>query len=172
MPYAQLPNSQSIPAQGAPVAYPAGELRGIGGWLMFLVLCLTIFGPIASFFFIVYLLASAGEVSDTHPEIVSFVTVLLLLVLANAILGLVVGVRLWKVRSGAATRAKQYFLFGSTAFSVISGFLPVFMLPPAEQIPQAVPAAFVRTAIGVGFSILWYFYFTKSRRVAATFPQG
>jgi magnesium-transporting ATPase (P-type) len=172
MPYAQLPNAQAFPVQGLPGAYPTGELRGIGGWLMFLVLCLTIFGPIASFFAVIYLLASAGEVSNTHPEIVSFITVLLLLILANAIWGLVVGVRLWKVRLGAATRAKQYFLWGSTAFSVITGFLPVIMLPPADQVDQAVPAAILRSAIGVGFAILWYFYFTKSRRVANTFPQG
>jgi hypothetical protein len=172
MPYAPSPYAQPYPPQGAPATFPPRELRGIGGWLMFLVLCLTIFGPVISLFFVILLLVGAGSVGNTQPEIARFALVLSLLIIPYSVWGLMAGTGLWKMRPGAATRTKQYLLYGSIPFSIITNFLPLLMLPPSDQNAQALAGAVVGSVIGVGLALAWNAYLSKSRRVAATFPQG
>jgi hypothetical protein len=171
-PSISIAQPQPYAVQTAAAALPVRELKGVGGWLMFLVLCLTIFGPTAALFFVIFLLVEAGAVSSAHPEVVTFAILLSVLVIGYSVWGLMVGTALWKMRPGVVIRARQYLLWGGIPFSIISSFLPVIALPPADQVDQAVPTAFIKSAIGVALVLVWNAYFSKSRRVAATFPRG
>lgn len=170
-PYAQPPYGQAYQAPGAATQFPQPELKGVGGWLLFFVVCLTILGPLASLFVVVFMLIGAGSLANTHSELLGFAVINALLIIPYSVWGLMVGTGLWKARAGAARHAKQYLLWGSIPFAIIINLLPLG-LPPADQTDQANASAAIGIIVGVGVALIWRSYLTKSRRVANTFPQG
>ena len=82
-----------------------------------------------------------------------------------------VGVRLWSKQQGAVKTAKIYlivfFLHG-----VITGFLPFMAELPNNSVvlSQVSIDAFQSVMSSGTFSLVWYSYLSKSRRVKNTFP--
>ncbi|HUK30394.1 MAG TPA: DUF2569 family protein [Candidatus Acidoferrum sp.] len=164
-PSAQYPYAAAIgPAPAAPV--------GVGGWLMFFVLCLTVFGPLLSLFSLIVLLIAAGELASQRPEFITYAVVEALLIVPTTVWGLMVGVSLWKARPGAVRRAKQFLLFVYMPATFLVSVLPFLFLPPADRVDTAGTTAVTTIIIDVAFTLIWRSYLTKSRRVAATYPQG
>jgi hypothetical protein len=139
---------------------------------MFLVLCMTIFGPLLSLFFVVFLLIGANMISKTSPEIEPFALAYAFVLAISTVWGLVSGVALWKVQPGAVGRAKKYLLYGAIPSVLILNFLPYVFLTPAERGANEGASSVIWIVIFVGWFFAWHSYLTKSRRVAATYPQG
>ena len=92
---------------------------------------MTIFGPLLSLFFVVFLMIGANVLSKTSPEIESFALAYAFVLIISTIWGLVSGVALWKVQPGAVGRAKK-ILYGAIPSVLILNFLPYVFLTPAE----------------------------------------
>jgi len=175
------------PAPQYPQAYPAGypvaanpyaaPFRatppvGVGGWLLFLILCLTIFGPLLALFFVVFLLIGAGIISKTNPDIIRFAIVYAILVIASSAWGLVSGISLWKVQPGAVRRTKFYFVCGAIPAAFLINIIPFLLLAPSERVTNEARSSVIWIVIYTAWFLSWHAYLRKSRRVDATYPQG
>jgi hypothetical protein len=139
---------------------------------MFFVLCLTVFGPLFSLFSLIILLIAAGAAASQHPEFVTYAVVEALLIVPTTVWGLMVGVSLWKVRPGTVRRAKQFLLYVYLPATFLVSIIPFLILPPADRAETAGTSAVSTIVVDIAFTLIWHSYLTKSRRVAATYPQG
>jgi hypothetical protein len=164
--------AQGFPQQGYAMPGPAVFLQGVGGWLMFFIVCLTIIGPLIALFTVVILLMGAGANVNSDSTLASLFAVFALLIIPYTVWGMFIGIALWKIRPGAVRQAKQYLIWGSIPFAFLFNLLPFMVLPPWHRGAQLAPSAFTSIAISVALALAWNSYLTKSRRVAITYPQG
>lgn len=129
--------------------------RGVGGWLLFFCVSLTILAPLN-----ILMRASAGW-RLTSPYLLSDLGVLY---------GMVVGAALWLTRPISLMLLRIYFMIaGATAvlsvLNLVSAALRAhksfFLLP-----------TFTPTFSAVGFLLLWFAYFRKSARVRNTYGSN
>lgn len=147
-------------------------LRGVGGWLMFFVICITILGPLCSLFLVIVFLMAAGTTINTDSALSQLFAAFALVIIAYTVWGLFAGVALWKVRPGAVRQVKQFLMRGAIPFTFVFNLLPFLILPPSHRSDQLGSSAFGGIVFGVAYALIWNSYFTKSVRVANTYPQG
>lgn len=139
------------------------KYKGVRGWLLLFCIGLTILAPIRA---MVETSSSYKMFSDYFgrvPNLQAFWITLTLLNVGLTIYGVVVGVNLWRVRSGAVRDAKR-FLWCLLAFSAGALFLPILFGVPVASIAYVKPA-------GILAFFVWFFYLKKSKRVKATYPD-
>jgi len=162
-------SGQSDGSKSAPTAVPVVEQRvvaikdsttkknlvGIGGWLLFFCLALTVFSP---------LLAVAVGISQNYETIDWTFTIGL------TTYGIYTGILLWEKRKSAHTHIKIYFglLIMLSLVGILSAISLTTRAPDNTELMSAVQG-FVRVAIYVS---IWMSYLKKSRRVRATFGEG
>ena len=130
-------------------------MAGVGGWLLLLVLLLTVWNPAN------LALRAAASVStlDTRSTL-SLVFLALRLALAG--IGVAAGLALWLRRPGAVWLAKLAFvLFSLEAIVRLSTRLDFSSAPPGTRLPAALFAIFHNGA--------WFLYLQTSRRVRDTY---
>ena len=147
-------------------------LRGVGGWLMFLILSLTVFGPLAALFTLVFIFTATALAPTLPSSFVSYAIVEALVVVPYAVWGITIGVKLWKLRPNAVKSAKQFLTSGTIPFVVIVNLLPWILLSPELRTNQSGPNTVGSIIGGLGAALAWNAYLKKSRRVANTYPQG
>ena len=125
------------------------KYKRVGGWLLFFVLTLTIFSPIAT---IVQYILLPGELTIIG----------LIVTFSITCFGIYAGVALWKIRSNAIKIAKSY-LFVLLGYSILIGLLSFVDASLAGGHES------IRLLI---YFIIWYSYLTKSKRVAATYRKS
>lgn len=128
---------------------------GVGGWLFFFCISVTIFGS----------LVLIGQFLTLH-----FQNRLAELEAIRLLYGAIVGVFLWIERPIAILLLRIYF--GLLAVSYLLAFLNLTSIALARhttpfQIPQ-----FYSVLIAAGFSFLWFLYFRKSERVRNTYGRN
>ena len=131
-------------------------LQGVGGWLLFFCISLTILTPAV----FVNLL-----VSPRYPR-PTFTVISLAPLVARALLavyGIVIGVRLWLIRSNSP-RQTQTFLFVNLAISLVQA---VFGSLIHGNILVSIGGFLLEAA----YLFIWMLYFRNSRRVANTFQS-
>jgi len=133
-----------------------GQLYGIGGWLLFFCVSLTIISPAA----IVYFTAKSVIVSGralAGNEMFQLVNT------ALVVYGVIVGITLWRTRRGAVRQIKV-FLLVNAAVACIEAILgtALGLQPPVGVV------GYIAEILYLG---LWLLYFSNSRRVANTFPK-
>ncbi len=148
------------PGSGSPTAEAgtaSGGLRGVRGWLLFYCIVTTILAP----FFFVAQAASSGD------------TVVWLIHLVFAGLAIATGVSLWAVRRSALRLVKVFFI----------SMLCVALLPLIGSLIASLSHQGLTRATGVspaddgltsagqtfGYVATWWLYFSKSKRVKATY---
>jgi len=138
---------------------PKKELRGIGGWLLFFCLSLTILLPILHVYGLSLRDFSKGIGTEFWANVVAPAPVTLY--------GIVMGIMLWARRRNFLVHAR-IFLFLSMGLALAHGVGDL-----------ATGARWLTVAAGSIVNILyqglWLLYFAKSRRVANTFsaePNG
>ena len=125
------------------------ELKGIGGWLLFFCISLTVLSP----------LLTLARLGNSRFELGS------LFDLALAALGAVTGVMMWSVHPRAFVFLWIYF--GLTVGLQLLGIVSIFL---ANQGPDNEPMfPFIRGFISI---LIWFLYFKQSDRVQATFGRN
>ncbi len=159
----------SAPVDQAPTQSSDGP-TGVGGWLLFFCVALTILSPLLS----ISQMISGWEQSE--PAFSRFPTLKSVLIWENLgfsailIYGFIVGCMIWSGSSEGRNIARRYLLirlFGFIGVEVVAilimGDLPSEMV--AAGIGGVVGALFRE---GVYFTI-WWFYFKMSKRVRNTY---
>ncbi|MEN3369501.1 MAG: hypothetical protein V7609_1644 [Verrucomicrobiota bacterium] len=139
------------------------KYKGVRGWLLFFCIALTILAPIRALVEVSSSYKMLSYYFGRVPNLQAFWITLTLLNVGLTIYGVVVGVNLWRVRSGAVRNAKR-FLWCLLAFSVGALFLPILFGVPVASIAYVKPA-------GILAFFVWFFYLKKSKRVKATYPD-
>lgn len=144
--------------------------RGVGGWLLFFCIGLTILGPLASIASMFGQWNAAAPAFDRMPGLR---TVMLVESVGMSILVLVVfvvGILIWSGRPDGRTLARK-LLIGRVVWVVLVEGVALFLLRDASS---AAFAGAIGAVTGVLFRELIYFavwwrYFKKSVRVANTY---
>ncbi|MCX5769525.1 MAG: DUF2569 family protein [Candidatus Hydrogenedentes bacterium] len=154
--------SPSVPAVAGP--------KGVGGWLLFFCICLTIIGPIGY-------LATLGnaweETKDVVKDYPSFRTALLVTSIGCAILavyGIYIGCTIWGGSPNGRKLAKQFLLTSL----VVSIGLTLFCFFAIRYFPtvffNAMAVEYVKSTVGTCmWFFIWWSYFKKSKRVRNTY---
>jgi len=175
--------SQEDESLGAPVE-PQSEMpcqtaidvspKGVGGWLLFFCVGLTILAPVFSAYQII---TGWSAFEDTDP---AFRMVIVFEDTASVLLvafGVYVGANIWKGSVSGKKLARQFlvvWLLGTFSYEIIV-FL---MLAHLNSNGQLTSEAFVRAGtsmFGIFFRssvyfTVWWQYFNKSKRVQNTYP--
>jgi zinc-ribbon domain len=156
-----LPSSRGVGSYavaGDPQAIPAAhdaEIRGVGGWLLFFCVILTVLGPIAF----------VSDISGEH----FFLSVLRGLI---TIFAVVVGINLWSVSERALGLLRAYFAVAAVygllllAVTLFSAFAR-----PEQNLLESIGRPSFRL-LKLAFLAAWYAYFHSSRRVRSTYGSN
>lgn len=158
-------------------AYPSSanqEPSGIGGWLLFFILTMTVFGPAS---LIVAFLRSYRHTIEVfgralHPySHYLFYATEQLTGIALYAYAIFVGIQLWKSRLGAITRAKRFLLLFLLYHAVdfVMAVNIVWLMDGPGALGRYLPHALVRQARYLVYPAVWYWYLLKSKRVRNTF---
>jgi Protein of unknown function (DUF2569) len=162
----QLPPPPDISQGGAAVA-PAAmsattpsarpirkDLQGVGGWLLFFCVSITILTPAREF----NVLRLQLEAAEFHPATLAIVAI--------TVLGIVTGITLWTKSARAIAMVQVYFLVlgGLALFN-----LGVLLTAGGTDDDELLIVSHVRTLIYVA---IWAAYFRRSERVRATFGRN
>jgi hypothetical protein len=133
---------------------PAGELRGVGGWLLLFCVWIVIVDPLLELRVLPYL----RYISLNWTLPLSFAVV---------IYGMVTGIQLWRVRPGALVLLRVYFalVLALTLLTVGLMFYGTYLM----HVSLWSVFAWVRTAAFLG---IWVTYFRVSQRVRATYGRN
>ncbi|HET9365428.1 MAG TPA: DUF2569 family protein [Candidatus Angelobacter sp.] len=132
---------------GPPMRRP--DLKGVGGWLLFFCISLTLFAPVLM---LVRVWSGGFELEG-------------MIDLALTAFGVLVGIMVWNVHPRAFVLLWVYF--GLMALLLVLGIAGSFVASE-EQNPNEIMQLF-RALISI---IIWFLYFKKSDRVQATFGRN
>ncbi len=167
------PVGVSSPARTLPLAKPTAHLRGVGGWLAFLIVALMVIGPLRN---LVEAVNSFADAESQHPNLASvekwkdFKSAAWMVIFACCALSFVAGWRLWKsVDFDAVVFAKwAIWISGPAGAFVLGAFLPWMMFGSANP-DESFWGAFLG---GIVFAVIWTTYLSKSKRVEQTYTVG
>ena len=147
------------------------EPRGVGGWLLLFCFGQVLFGPLGAFQEILQLWKRIGP----HPfpvvrELADIIVSVIFLVTAY---GIIVGILVWKGKSCGRVLARQYLIVRIGVVLLISTSLiawgyNAFGPEAAQRIALEVVAP---GSLEIGTCLIWFAYFTYSRRVRNTFNK-
>jgi Protein of unknown function (DUF2569) len=158
------PSQQVVSAETtAPPQY-----RGIGGWLLFFIVSLTIITPA----FQGYIVYNECKLYRTMPSSLLF-SVLAVDWSMRAILivlGFYAGIQLWLVKRGAPRLAKTYLaaVFAQQVVLLLMGF---WIANKVAATPENIGSVIMEPLRSLIYVVIWYSYLNKSQRVAATYPD-
>ena len=144
--------------------------KGVGGWLFFLCLNLTVLFPLRTLGSLADSFGKSSRYFDRFPGLRAIAQIDALLSVGLIVFSIYAGVGLWSIRKGAVRTAKRYFLC-YLGYAFIAAALPFMAgLPSAAHDSLIFIAA--KSAGGglVSFSI-WYSYLNNSARVKATYES-
>ena len=135
---------------------PASRSRpDVGGWLLVLILLLTVWNPASL----------ALHAASTVANLSSRPTLSLVFLGARLLItgvGVAAGIALWLRRPGAVWLAKAVLvLFAVEAIARLSMRVDLATAPPGTRLPIAI--------VVIVHNAAWYLYLQRSRRVSATY---
>jgi len=147
--------------------------KGLGGWLVFFCVALTILGPLLSLGQMVTTWEQSEPAFGRFPSIKSAMILENFSLAALLVYGFIVGCIIWGGNPEGKKLAKQYLLIRLVAFFGIE-MVAIMMI---SDLPFEILAAGVGGVIGAGFRevlffLIWWFYFKKSKRVRNTYGDN
>ncbi len=164
----------AAPAATAQDADPQGKVqngpKGVGGWLFFFCVGLTIFGPLLSLFEMNFNWEAAKPAFHQFPSAKMAVEVENAGWVAVLIYGFVVGCKIWSGSPFGRKIAKQYLLIRLIVGTGIELIAILIMGNLPSDMHSTVLSYVMRSVFGEGvFFLIWWFYFKKSKRVRNTY---
>ncbi len=164
-----VPNTNPTVTTGTVLGGP----KGVGGWLIFFCVALTILGPLFSIGQMVSTWEESEPAFGRFPSIKSAMILENFGLVALLIYGFILGCIIWGGNPKCKKLAKQYLLIRLFGFFGIE--LVAIMI--IADLPSEVLAAGVGGVIGAGFRevlffLIWWFYFKKSKRVRNTYGDN
>ncbi|MBP8961976.1 MAG: DUF2569 family protein [Opitutaceae bacterium] len=165
-----IPNSAPSVVPGQPLIKSSDGPTGVGGWLVFFCVGLTILGPLFSFGQMVSGWEQAEPAFSRFPTIKSVLMWENLGSTAILIYGFIVGCMIWSGSPQGRAIARRFLLirlFGFIAVEVIAILI-------MGDLPSEVVTAGMGGVVGALFRegvyfTIWWFYFKKSKRVRNTY---
>jgi len=165
--------------QQAVVTYAAAQppalqnpLCGVGGWLLFYCICLTILAPLLT----LSNSLNAWNAAQAGFELLPLLkTISIIENVQNAFIvlyGMWVGIALWRAKPKAVAMVRTYLLVRLCLFVLLA----LVIISMSGSFPEHVSSSLKVLSVGtilrelVHF-LVWWFYFKKSRRVQLTFEQ-
>lgn len=159
----EQPSQQVIPGAGDGVR----SYRGVGGWLLFFVLSLTIITP-ASHVYIIH--TELQEYYTSQSPIFSDMLVVDWLMRAVlTVFASYAGIQLWQARPRAPSIARAY-LVAVFIHQVVFLIDEVWIVTRVAVNPDDIGSVLVGPIRTLAYIGIWYSYLNKSQRVAATYP--
>lgn len=148
------------------------SLSGVGGWLLFLCISLTIITPIVTILSIVFFWIEVSPFFLINTQLCTATYFYIGMRILICAYGIHAGSQLWMTAPDGLNLAKT-FLWISLAFGVFADFMFVFFsnLEATPDLPDfglEMVAGAIKSPINFA---LWYGYLKKSKRVRNTFPQ-
>jgi len=139
-----------------------GETKGVKGWLFFFCLVIGVFTPIM----VIYNIGAWGDVSSSYYSGID--TIKTYDIFGGLLIGgfgIYTAYCLWKIKSNAVKTAKIFII----AAAIENLLLWILLL--SLDLPSAAEDISYKPFIRVIVLACWYAYFTKSRRVKATYAS-
>lgn len=150
-----------------PIVAGGPAYQGVGGWLLFFIIYATIFKPVWAGYvnFLVW------KTYRSEPNAVSFALVQIIWPMRTLVLlfGIYSGVSLWRLRRDAVRIAKAYLLaviFQNCVELALVRWSVLLQFDALELLRYVA----LKTVLPIGYAVVWYLYFKRSERVAATYP--
>lgn len=162
-------------ARSATPEWAAGrsDLVGVGGWLLFLCVSLTILVPLAGLISLAADLAAwpSARVLDIYPGLGAALGLEILVKIGIGVFAFVVGFKLWNVRPGAVALGKNYFI-AQLVISIVVPLIEVTALGLPDALVTIMAVAGGKAFVGslIGFAI-WFSYLNTSERVRMTYRE-
>ncbi|MCX5834926.1 MAG: DUF2569 family protein, partial [Deltaproteobacteria bacterium] len=135
--------------------------KGVGGWLLFLCVSLTILGPL---FGTASVLGDYSKFVSDNPDLKGVALIFVLVFLGIIAFGYYAGNSLWRIRPGAVNITKKFFI---TLFAITSVSSLLAVAGGEENIGRAGGAIIAQGIV----TVIWYSYLNKSKRVKATYQD-
>ena len=132
--------------------------KGVKGWLFFLCCKLILLQP---FFGMPIIVAEYRALVSDYPDAKGWILLFLYMLLGLIGFGIYAGISLWKVKRGAVSITKKYFITKLVLCSVTFFFLLAVNSP--HEAGKALGAGLVTAG--------WLLYLNKSKRVRATYES-
>ncbi len=146
---------------------PAEGPRGIGGWLVFFCISLTILRPLWWIVQINYAWTNAQPVLDRFPALKTAVFLETAGSAAIVLYSFIIGCLIWNGVPYGKRIAKQFLLIQLVAVVIVE-VVTVGLMPPVTV--NAVIAAMIPNLLGVAiYTLIWWLYFKRSVRVRNTY---
>ncbi len=145
--------------------------RGIGGWLLFFIISIIFLSPL--FAAINLFTTLSNTFVALHLPMLYLIRLFLGAIdLFFALVGIVVGILLWS-RNQNAVGITQWFLMLKGVFVLVSNLVMYFLIHEGRIPPVVKNDLMTVILIWLIFGLIpvaiWYTYFAKSKRVAATY---
>jgi hypothetical protein len=168
-PLSNLPK-RTPDAMTTPNSAPKPPLTGVGGWLAFLCIALTLLSPLVSVGQTIKVYEELAPRFAAFPPLRIGWMIEVILFGAMVLYGVYTGLQLWSKNTGAVVHAKRLFVLMPIATAV--GCVPYFLIGlPTDAVAGIATESgkdIVKTVIACA---LWYAYLNRSRRARNTFPQ-
>jgi hypothetical protein len=149
------------------------DLVGVGGWLLFFCVSLTILAPIVMLISVAVTIAQwpTSNVLSRYPGLGLALALEIIGSFCLTIFAVIAGCRLWQVRPGAVALAKQY-LVAQLILTITLPFIEAVMagLPADANAAMAIESVKGFAGSLIAF-LIWFNYLNKSVRVRVTFRR-
>ena len=147
--------------------------QGVGGWLVFFCICLTIFGPLYSLGQMALSWEQAPVIFARFPSFKTVMYVETFGVVLILLYGFIVGCKIWGGNPDGERLAKQYLKIRLFGFIGVEAIVILLMLKLPSQMVRAVAIEIIGVLFREGvFFLLWWLYFKKSKRVRSTYGSN
>jgi hypothetical protein len=169
----ETPNAtsdQAAPTRSPPATSVEPRYKGVGGWLLFFCLGLTVLSPLITLGSLVASYSESSQYFDTFPGLLVITVIDTFLSVGLMAFSIYAGVGLWRIRPGALQTAKKYLLW-FLAYLAIAAVLPFMAGLPSAANDVLIGEVAKSTFRGVIYFAIWYSYLNKSQRVRGTYES-
>jgi hypothetical protein len=151
------------------------EPRGIGGWLLLFCFEQVVLAPPHAFESVLQIWERIGP--HPFPVVRKIADILAVIILVITAYGMVVGILIWNSNKHGRTLARQYLIIRIGVSVLTFGSLTAwgYNTLGISAAKRLALATVTPCSLEIGLCLIWFAYFTYSRRVRNTFcdpPKG
>jgi hypothetical protein len=169
-------NSDSAEAAGSPSAtstiseprFVSVKPKGVGGWLLFFVIGQLVLRPV-QFFGARANGVDLAQIAARFPSTARIIVIERALLIGSMIAGIIVGLALLKTGDKWPVLLTRLYLIASPLLAILLAVLYTNSDLPQTSRSQVITSGIVNAAGTCVVCLVWFLYFTKSKRVQATY---